>query len=1423
MAKFLSEAGLTTVWGRIDSLFLRKAGGDVTGTLNLYSASGDSPALVFRRGTLTDTLDDWRVFNTAGNLKFQRTSGSTTNWQDYVVFTPTAGTVTINGNTVLHSGNYNSSTYADTVPTQNSTKLITSGGMYSVIEEIEDVVAASENSLNDRLTTLEGSVVTGSGLTADKIVLGNGGRTVKTSSKGIATSVSSSSDDTTVPTSKAVWDAFGSVASALKYKGTVASNSALPATHAVGDVWVVSTAGTFVGKACEVGDYIVCKTAGTSANDAHWDVLNGENQVENKSASLAAAGSSATIATVDGTNITVTTPSGWTGLAKTGTVTSVGMTVPTGLSVSGSPITTSGTLALSFTSGYSIPTTAKQTNWDTAYGWGNHSGLYLPLSGGTVTGTLNVKRTTSEALGIDTNLKIGTAKRNINIDFGAGSGTGINDGNSGGLVFCSGNSAYGGIYAQTSGAYGLKLHFATTNSFANGAYTRMLIDHSGNVGIGTLSPSQKLHVAGTIYSSVATGTAPFKVDSTTAVTNLNADLLDGKHASDFATSGHTHTTSLATSTGTSALSLAYGTKYSLTAGGTSYIFTTPSLGTTATTAAAGNHTHTLSIAADSGTNALTLAAGTKYKLTAGGSTFIFTMPSHQSLSGYLNSSNYNSSTYADTTPTQNSTKLITSGGVWTALDDIETTVAASEDALNTRVTTLENNYVSGSGLTSDTIILGNSGRAVKTSSKTITTTAPSSSSDDTTIPTSKAVNSSIGSAISSLSSSYLKLDGSNVMNGNIKFNMANTDKFIVYSYDTNGSASSNSWRTGVLGTGSGEANYYVVQYQTVNTTGTAASTWHNAIQIGQSTGTVTFSVNPKIGTSDNIHAGNYTSYVNTTNFPGLNKTGTVTSITLTAGTGISLSATGAITTSGSRTISLASGVATAGTYRSVTVDTYGRVTSGTNPTTLSGYGITDAKIASGTITLGSNTITPLTSSSTLDATKLSGTIPTSCLPSDIGGTDIRFADYFGESTTAASTVAKVTTNNSKTLASGDLVTGLSAIIYHQYANSGANATLNVGGSGAKAMYNAAGTRISGSTGTWTAKDIIRWVYDTSLNSGSGGWKISAILGNGSSHRLRLLTGLTPLYTESYTGTVTSVATGAGLTGGTITSSGTIKANLNSETSLGTIGTTSKLYAVGVDSTGKLCVNVPWEAGTTTVSNKAATIGTSLTTIATIAGTNITAKIGSYASSSHSHAFSAITSKPTTVSGYGITDAVTGVQLRIRSGGNYDVLSDAAGNAITYTPTSGTVQIGAIPQYREDAEWGDYVWRWENSEGTGKVGCIYKNGEQVLYGNTHIANTLAFWQSGTHQLDTEAHYLNTGTIGAAFYANNNGGGDANSSAFFIQVCTAAGGWNTHEYFKFTKDGIYAYPASGRTGITGWFINESDALTISEIDSILANAT
>lgn len=50
-----------------------------------------------------------------------------------------------------------------------------------------------------------------------------------------------------------------------------------------------------------------------------------------------------------------------------GTVTSVAMTTPTGLTVTGSPITTSGTLAVGLQAGYSIPTDANQSLWTTAY------------------------------------------------------------------------------------------------------------------------------------------------------------------------------------------------------------------------------------------------------------------------------------------------------------------------------------------------------------------------------------------------------------------------------------------------------------------------------------------------------------------------------------------------------------------------------------------------------------------------------------------------------------------------------------------------------------------------------------------------------------------------------------------------------------------------------------------------------------------------------------------------------------------------------------------------------------------------------------------------------------------------------------------------------------------------------------------------
>lgn len=1123
-------------------------------------------------------------------------------------------------------------TSVDSVPTANSTNPISSGGMYSVLEEIEDTVAASENALNTRVTTLEENAVTGSGLTADKLVLGNGGKTVKTSTYGVTTTIpSSSSDNTTVPTSKAVWDAFGSVASALKYKGTVASNSELPATHSVGDVYVVSTAGTFAGKACEVGDYIVCKTAGTSTNDGHWDVLNGENQVSNAGASLAAAGSSATIATVDGTNITVTTPSTWTGLTKTGTITKVGNTESGAVTVSsagatiGTSLTTIGTVG-----GVNIQ--AKIGSY--AASDHNHNSTYVRLDPGAAEQTIK-SSISSMSKGV-VNLWRSSGDHYTFLGFSNGTtetalgGIGFKSQADHNLYRKDGSNYYKILdennytsYVSTTNFPGLN-KTGTVTSVTLSSGTGITVSDSGTAitttGSRTISLATVSGLSAGTYKSVT-------VDTYGRVTaGTNPTTLAGYGITDAASSGHNHDTAYvklnpgaAEQTIQSSIGIADKGVINLYRSNGNYV---SYLGFSNKQ----NNTQTML-----GQIGFTAAGVLSYK-TANNTTY-----------SILHGGNYNTSSFADTTPTENSTKLITSGGIYSALDEIESVVAASEDALNTRVTALENNTVTGSGLTANTIVLGNGTRTVKTSSKTISTSAPSSSSDDTTIPTSKAVNSAIAS-----------------------------------------------------------------------------------------------------------HA-------------GVDKVGTVTSVTLTSGTGITVSSSGtAITTSGSRTISLASGVVTAGTYSSVTVDTYGRVTAGSNPTV-----------------------------STTD-------------------TDIRLADFFGESTDSASTTAKTTSTTSKSLTSGDLVTGLCAIIWHQYANSAASATLNVGGSGAKAMYNAAGTRISGSTGTWTAKDIIRWVYDVSLNSGSGGWKISAILGNGDSHRLRLLTGRTPLY--SYTETDPTVPSWAKASTKPTYTASEVGAAADSHTHTTTIATSTGTSALSLGYGSKYSLT----AGGTSYIFTTPSLGTTSTTAA---------------AGNHTHTFASLTSKPTTVSGYGITDAITGIKIQTYNSANGSVtrtLKDTSYNDITYSPSSGVSTINAIPMYRQDAMWGDWVFYWEgmndqtHQPNNTKGGLIWKNGEWVLQGNLHIANTIGFYQAGS----MVTGQVGGGAIGASFYAGSAG---SNGTTFVISVKSSAGGWEpTHVQYNFDGQGILKVfpsnsPDTTHAGNNYWILDESMALTNSEIDTILANAT
>jgi hypothetical protein len=107
---------------------------------------------------------------------------------------------------------------------------------------------------------------------------------------------------------------------------------------------------------------------------------------------------------------------------------------------------------------------------------------------------------------------------------------------------------------------------------------------------------------------------------------------------------------------------------------------------------------------------------------------------------------------------------------------------------------------------------------------------------------------------------------------------------------------------------------------------------------------------------------------------GLVLYGAIPSWSTPASTSVTL--TGDITGTGTGTVAttLANSGVTAGTYKSVTTDAKGRVTAGTNPTTLSGFGITDA--------VNTNQLGAASGVATLDAT---GKLTTSQIPASLVG------------------------------------------------------------------------------------------------------------------------------------------------------------------------------------------------------------------------------------------------------------------------------------------------------------------------------------------------------------------------------------------------------------------------------------------------------
>ena len=111
--------------------------------------------------------------------------------------------------------------------------------------------------------------VTGSDLTENTIILGNGNSGVKKSGKTIVTTLGS--DDTTLPTSKAVKAAIDALPEPMIFKGTLGTNgtiTSLPAAAASneGYTYKVITDGTYAQQSAKTGDVFI-------SNGSSWNLI----------------------------------------------------------------------------------------------------------------------------------------------------------------------------------------------------------------------------------------------------------------------------------------------------------------------------------------------------------------------------------------------------------------------------------------------------------------------------------------------------------------------------------------------------------------------------------------------------------------------------------------------------------------------------------------------------------------------------------------------------------------------------------------------------------------------------------------------------------------------------------------------------------------------------------------------------------------------------------------------------------------------------------------------------------------------------------------------------------------------------------------------------------------------------------------------
>ena len=310
--------------------------------------------------------------------------------------------------------------------------------------------------------------------------------------------------------------------------------------------------------------------------------------------------------------------------------------------------------------------------------------------------------------------------------------------------------------------------------------------------------------------------------------------------------------------------------------------------------------------------------------------------------------------------------------------------------------------------------------------------------------------------------------------------------------------------------------------------------------------------------------------------------------TITLSGDVTGSGTTAITTTLSNT-----GVA-AGTYRSVTVDAKGRVTAGTNPTTLAGYGITDAQ--------------PLDA----DLTAIAASTGT--------GIHVRTATDTWAFRAIVAGSSKISLSSGNGVAGNPTIDVVEANLTHN--NIGGTLGISKGGTNLTTLGTANQVLGVNAAGTSLEYKTVTAGTGVSITNGAGSITINS----------------TAVTSVAVTG-----STGLTVGGSPITSSGTITLTLGTELQ-GLSGLAANGVVVRTGAGTYASRSVVSGNGTITITNPLGTagnIGLDLTTTGTA---------GTYRSVT-TDVYGRVTAgtNPTTLAGYGITDAVNTSQLGVANG------------------------------------------------------------------------------------------------------------------------------------------------------------------------------